>query len=126
MLNIETLKMVCMLNEIAELAKNGIEEFSKALKNSVGTKILYDENSTNSHGYYRVVCSALVDGVAHRDIISYYDSIFDECDVGVIFLDDCDENDCIYKKASVIVNVGDEEIFIENGKWYFIWKTIPI
>ena len=118
MINIETIKFVRLLNELAEMSSNGIETFEKANQDNYREKIFYDEKSNDGRNGYRVVADAcLVDDPKcyHHDIISYFDDISNEYDIKVII----DEDGIPYVNIAFIKS--EEEIVIENGVWYFVW-----
>lgn len=109
MINIETIKFLKMLDELAILSEDGIEEFEHATCESFCNKVYYDSKDDN-----RVVLEAcIIDDpeCIHHDIISYYGS--NEYSVNVR-LDEEGE-----KFIDVRLFLSDEEIIIENGHWYF-------
>ncbi len=112
MINIETLKFQNMLNNLAELAENGIEEFDLANIENFRTKVFYD-NKKSINGEYRIVCDACL-YEDHHDIVAYYDSDTNEYSIRAVF----DEE---YNIPYIVVRMElcDDEIVIENGKWYF-------
>lgn len=116
MINIETIKFTKMLDELAELSKNGIDEFKNATEENQRSKIFYDKHSEDENGNYRVVLDACIlddTNCYHHDVISYYDSEAREYEIRVVF----DE----YKTPFVEVKMflRDDSIVIENGRWYF-------
>ena len=117
MINIETIKFVRLLNELAEMSSNGIETFEKANQDNYREKIFYDEKSNDGRNGYRVVADAcLIDDPKcyHHDIISYFDDMSNEYDIKVII----DEDGIPYVNIAFIKS--EEEIVIENGVWYFV------
>ncbi len=108
MINVETIKFMNLLNELSDLTLNGIENFSNATSDTFGTKIFYD-----SKDQFKVVSDACI--IDHHDIIGYYESELNEYIVRVEF---DEEND----KPFVVVKftISNEEIVIEDGKWYFL------
>lgn len=114
MINVETIKFVQMLDELAALSKNGILPFDNAKEGELRDKIYYDAKNKDEQGYYRVVLDAcIVDDPQcyHHDIISYYDSL--EYSVRVVI----DEESEPY--ISVQLLISEDTIIIENGTWYF-------
>ena len=116
MINVETIKFVRMLNELAELTKKGIVPFEEANQENRNDKVFYDSNAIDGEEGYKVVLDAcIVDDPQwyHHDIISYYDSHSLEYQVRVII----DEESMPYISVKLIIS-GDI-IVIENGSWYF-------
>ena len=116
MINIETIKFMKMLGDIAEQTLVGIQEFSKATSESYHEQIFYDLSKKDDKGRYKVVLDACViddKDCYHHDVISYYDDVFGDYIVRV----EIDEEN----KPFVIVSLlgSEEEIIIEDGKWYF-------
>ena len=109
MINIETIKFTRMLDELAELSNNGIEEFENATYETYHNKVFYDEKNDNK----LVLDACIVDdpNCFHHDIISYYGN--NEYSVNV----EIDEDE--EKYIVVRLMVSDEEIIIEDGIWYF-------
>ena len=110
MINIETIKFVRMLDELASKSKYGIEEFCNATEKNFSQKVFYAECFD-----YKVVLDArLVDEKEcyHLDIVSFCEDA--EYVVNVRF----DESD---SAPYLIVTLfgSDEQIVVENGKWYF-------
>ena len=116
MINVETIKFVRMLNELAELTKKGIVPFEEANQENRNDKVFYDSKAIDGEEGYKVVLDAcIVDDPQwyHHDIISYYDSHSLEYQVRVII----DEESMPYISVKLIIS-GDI-IVIENGSWYF-------
>ena len=118
MINVETIKFVKMLDELVELVRTGIEEFSEATEGTYGTKIHYDKKTADENGNCNIVLDAcIVDAVDcyHHDIISYYGYDSNEYKVQVAF----DDND---GKPYVLVNLfeSDELIIVDSERWYFV------
>ena len=115
MINIPTLKMMSLLNDLAEMSNDGIIPFSK-VKEAVGDPIVYDDSESDDIGF-RVVLDKCVEE-EHSDIISYYDEypgIAGEFKIRV------SEQGVEENAPFVLVTFPDNasEIVIENGKWYF-------
>ena len=116
MINVETIKFVKLLDKLAELTENGIEEFANATQDNYDEKIFYDVNSVDADGRYKIVLdSCLLDDPEcyHHDAISYYKSTHGDYSVRV----EIDEDN----KPFVVVSLteSDEMIVIEDGEWYF-------
>lgn len=110
MINIETIKFVRMLNELAEKSNNGIDEFSKATHETFQSKIFYAENRNNKI----VLDACIIDQKEcyHHDIVSFYES--PEYVITARFDEDT------YKPYLVVKFLYcDDEIVIEDGVWYF-------
>lgn len=114
MINLETIKFNALLNKLAELSKNGIENFKDATEETWGEKLFYDETTEDADGDYMLVRDAcIIDDpeCMHHDVISYYESENGEYNIKVM----TDDNPYIVVKLTE----SEEEIVIENGKWYF-------
>lgn len=114
MINVETIKFVQMLDELAVLSKNGILPFENAKEGELHKKVYYDSRIEDEQGNYKVVLDACVvddPQCYHHDIISYYDSL--EYNVRVVI----DKESEPY--ISVKLLISEEIIVIENGTWYF-------
>ena len=116
MINIETIKFIKMLDELAELSKNGIESFDKANESTWRNKIFYDTRKPAAEGGYKVVLDACIlddPHCYHHDVISYYDSDNYEYNVRIKI----DEDSNPYVEVRLLIS-GDIAI-VENGSWYF-------
>lgn len=117
MINVETIKFIKMLDELAELVGNGIEEFGEATETTFRTKIFYDKKTADEKGNFNIVLNAyLIDDTDcyHHDAISYYGYDSNEYKVQVAF----DEND---GEPYVFVKLleNDELIIVDTTHWYF-------
>ena len=115
MINIETLKFVKMLDELAELSRNGIEPFENATEETYRTKVFYDKTPLVDERGYRVVLDACIwdnPDCYHHDIVSYYDSRNSEYKIRVLI----DEEGAYIE---VFLLISEDAIVIENGMWYF-------
>ena len=113
MINLETIKFVKMLDELAELAKNGIEPFENATHESFRSKIYYDPCEINEIEGFPIVLDACIDDRIHHDIVSYYGGRSREYAVRVR----TDADGSLYIQVTLLVS--EEIIIIENGEWYF-------
>ena len=115
MINIETIKFVRLLDELASLSKNGIESFENANEATTREKIFYDTSELAEDGYKVVLDAEILDDPEcyHHDIISYYDSDTMEYKVRAIV----DEGEPAY--ITVTMLISGETIVVENGTWYF-------
>ena len=118
MLNVKTLKVISLLNELAKKEKNGIREFKNANEGNRETFVFYDAASCTRREdgalLYKVPCGmCIIDDETnkHHDIISYYG----DDDYSVMVVDDRDG------ELFLEVHFPAEEEFIEfsNGEWYF-------
>ena len=119
MINIETIKFVNMLNELAELSNEGIEPFENATEDTYRTKVFYDSRHFEGEEGYKVVLDACLcddPDCYHHDIISYYDSNNLEYKILVKF-DEDDEESGPYICVELLLS--EEIIVVENGRWYF-------
>ncbi len=118
MINIETIKFIKMLDELANLTKGGIFEFKKATKDDVNSsKVFYDKEAQDKDGNYRVVLDMCViddPECLHHDAVSYYDSNTKQFTVRAI----TNEGSNTY----IVVKFYDTkyQIVIKNGSWYFV------
>ena len=116
MINIETIKFVKMLDELAELTKGGIFEFKKATQDDRNSrKVFYDQETQDSDGNYKVVLDmCIIDDpeCIHHDAVSYYDSATEEFTVRAVINED---------DTYIIVKFlnSENQIIIEDGRWYF-------
>ena len=123
MIDIETVKFIEMLNELAQKAKSGVKPFAECTVENKEDCVFYDEDTetvdeiSHSCNLYRIVLDKSVDGSIHHDVISYYDDLFDgEYQVNVVIpMEEIDEEPLIEVK-------GDDgvDIIIEPGNWYTI------
>lgn len=116
MINVETIKLISFMKELAEESKNGICEFAEANENNFRTKVFYDKNTKDETGGYRVVCDAcLVDDpyCYHHDVISYCDQLSPEF---TIRARKTEEDDDFFLDVRLIRS--DVSFVIENGDWY--------
>ncbi len=116
MINIETIKFVRMLDELAELSSEGVKDFSEATQENVKDMVFFDKSSPDEEGRYPIVLdSCVIDDpdCIHHDIVSYYDSGTMEYTVRVVI-----EHD---EPPFIMVNLAlsKECIVIEDGHWYF-------
>lgn len=112
MINIETIKFVKMLDELASLSKNGIEPFENATYDTFHSKIYYDSEMVDGEDGFQVVQEACIDDCLHHDIVCYYDSSSLEYTVRVRI-----DEESTYIEVTLIIS-GDI-VVIENGTWYF-------
>lgn len=116
MINIETIKFVKMLDELAVCTANGIEPFAEANEETYGLRIHYDERDAGGEEGYRVVADACIiddPNCYHHDIISYWDTESLEYQIRVII----DEEGSPYINVKLLLS--EDIVVIENGKWYF-------
>ena len=111
MINVETMKFVKILDELARKSKNGIEDFSDATKDTLHTKVFYDTNSN-----FKIVADACVVDMKecyHHDAISFYED--SQYVINALF----DEGS---QKPYLVVKLtgSEEQIVIEDGEWYFV------
>lgn len=111
MINLKTMKFMKKLDWLAELSKNGIEEFSNATEKTYQQKLFYCKDFDN-----KLVLDACIwddEECYHHDIISFFE---DTEYVAKIRFDE--ENN----KPFVEITLGDyeDQIIIEDGSWYFV------
>lgn len=117
MINVETIKFTRLLDHLAALSSNGIEDFSLATEDTYYEKLFYDSESPTENGHFPVVADAcIVDDpeCIHHDIVSYYDT--DEYTISAVR--DPDDGS-IYVSVKFKYYTDDDEIIIDKGEWYF-------
>ena len=115
MINVETIKFVRLLDELAELSRQGIEPFENANETTFGEKIFYDNRVSDEDGGYKVVLDACIlddPECYHHDIVSYYadDSLEYKVKVNV-------DEESAYVTVKLLIS--EDLIIIEDGAWYF-------
>ena len=114
MINIETIRFIQMLDELAILSSKGVEPFENAKEDTWRDKIYYDAEAPDKDGYRIVLDACVVDDPQcyHHDIISYYDSGNLEYQIRVIVDDE---------GAYIVVQmlISEDTIVVENGAWHF-------
>lgn len=116
MINVETIKFIRMLDELAELSEAGIKDFSEATEENVHNMVFYDSQSPDEEEHFPVVLDSCLLGdpdCIHHDVVSYYDSDSTEYSVRVTIEED--EDPFIVVKLIL----SDQEIVVEDGRWYF-------
>ena len=115
MINVETIKLIGIMKELAKRSQNGICDFEEATQDNYCRKVFFDKNATDKDGHYRVVAdSCVIDDKEcyHHDVISYWD------DLGTGFtiraMKDEDEEYFI----EVCMSLSGVSFVIENGDWY--------
>lgn len=114
MINTETIKLIRIIEDLADLSNNGIEMFKRATVDNQYNKIFYDEKLPDANGHYRVVLDMCIDEI-HHDVCSYYDSCSFDYSIRVVVPEDKDESPYI----SITFRTSNDEIIIENGRWYY-------
>ena len=117
MINIETMKFMKMLDELAIQSAVGIKDFSEATEATAHEMVFYDKSSPDPDGHYPVVLeSCVIDNpkCIHHDIIKYYDSDTSEYVVQV----ELGENGQPFIHVAFVAS--NEDIVVEEGKWYFV------
>lgn len=117
MINVETIKFIKMIDELALLSNKEILPFEKATQFNKNDFLFYNNKIGNENEGYKVVLdSCIVDepDIYHHDIISYYDS--DNLEYKVRVFIDNETGPYI----SVFLLISEEEIIIQDGSWYFV------
>ena len=117
MVDVKTVKFMKMLEELAERSKNGIEDARQATRENKNTKIFYDSHSRNSNGEKRIVEDLEIETDADCNVIKYFGHDLD-CEV---VLDSILTGEGEVQCVKVILP-GDEDIYVEDGEWYFVEK----
>lgn len=91
MISAKTVQFIAMLNELAQMEENGIDNFKNATSATFGSKIFYDPNTIKSIDdgidAYRVAKDACIiedPECIHHDVVGYYDTDETEFEVCVI------------------------------------------
>jgi len=113
MINVETIKFMKMLDELAKHSLGGFESFEKATRDNFETKVFYDQTTLDEEGYRVVLDACLIEDPYHHDIISYYDSGSNEYKIRAV----ADENGEMF--INIIFLLSEESISLEDGTWYF-------
>ena len=116
MINVETMKLMKDLDNLAELCTSGISDFSEATEENAYSKVFYDGNCPDENGEYPVVLqSCIIDNpeCIHHDIVCYYDSDTSEYTIRAA----TDDDGQMY--IVVKFTLSDRMIVVENGHWYF-------
>ena len=111
MININTIKFMKRLDELAELSKYGIEEFDNATEETIDQKIFYDKDFENKIVMDACICDD--PKCYHHDVISFFES--SEYVANVEFSEDDNKPYIIVKLLAC-----EEEIVIEDGRWYVV------
>ena len=115
MINIETIRFMKMLDELAELSENGISPFEEATQATYQNQVFYDARQIDGDEGYRVVQEAYIlddPKCFHHDIISYYDQGSLEYKIRVII-----DEEGAYIEVKLLYS--DSIIVIDKGSWYF-------
>lgn len=115
-INIQTVKFMKMLDELAELTTDEFTAFENLTQEQIEGEcgIIYDQNNCNENGGYKVVLDMLIDE-DHHDIFSYFEDYCD-CDGYMVSVME-DEDDPADKWIQV--DIDGESIVVEKGVWYF-------
>lgn len=122
MINIETIKFLKILDNLADRTKIGIYSFAEATQNNRDDRVFYDPQNKFEDGSFGVVLeSCVIDDQEcyHHDVISYYDSESNEYTIHAAFSED-DESGEQSIFLLVELETSGEQIVIENGQWYFV------
>ena len=93
MINIETLELFFMTDELQQLLNEGVDDFTEATSQNFGSKLFYDSSSQGEENQYKVVKDAMLiedPGCEHHDIVSYYGSESEEYNVFLVMEDSLD------------------------------------
>lgn len=115
MINVETIKFINLMNELAQRSANGIDDFANATEetyshNGTPTKIWFDQEASEEEGEFSVVLDACV-CEGHHDAICYYGN--GEYTVRVVD----DGEGSLYVRVHLLGS--NEMIHIHDGEWYF-------
>ena len=119
MINLETLKLLGIIKQLAEYSKSDISDFSEATQENYDEKLFYDGKSGSETEGYRIVCDACIldnPECIHHDIVSYWDSINNNNEYTIRVFINKEENKYYIE---VKFKKSEASIIIENGDWYF-------
>lgn len=114
MINLETIKLIRMLEDLAVQTANGIRPFAEMNEANRNDFVFYQEVE-DEEGNYPVVLDAMIiddPDCYHHDIVSLYDSDTDEYTIRVI------KDDVEGTYVRVRLALSFEEIIVEDGRWY--------
>ena len=111
MINVDTIKMMKLIEDFTERSKNGIVPFSKITSENQDYYISYDEHVKNAGGRSYKVPAGTCLALEHHDVYCYYGDDEDYT-MGVVIEEDGQ------KYVEIKFN-NDDIIIIENGEWYF-------
>lgn len=119
MLNIETLKLIKVIDELKELSKAGFKPFSECTEENEGQYVFFDETAVNPDGTSKICLDTMV-CEDHHDIICYYEdyagdmySLRNECYIGVVTTEE---------EPFINIHLIEEgyDIVIYDGNWEII------
>lgn len=115
-INIQTVKFMKMLEELAELTTDEFTAFEDLTQEQIEGEcgIIFDQKNRNENGGYRVVLDMLIDEDRH-DIFSYFEDYCDCEGYSVSVMEDEENPDDKW----IQVDIDGESIVVENGVWYF-------
>ena len=111
MINVETVKLVKLVEDLAKRSLNGIKPFDDATEETKDLNIFYDTNKFDDDGYF-VVYWSCVDSW-HHDIRSYYDSVSNGYKVRAII------SEVASPSIRITLHGSNEAILISDGNWEF-------
>ncbi len=117
MINIETLELFFMTDELQQLLIEGVDDFTEATSQNFGSKLFYDSSSQGEDNQYKIVRDAMLiedPECYHHDIISCYGSESEEYNVFLVLDDSLD--------PYIIVDLflAEKLIIIEKDNKYMI------
>lgn len=119
MINVETVKFMKMLDELAEKMKGGLVEFAEATEHNRNDKLFYDKKTRDEEGRCRLVLDSMVvdePDCFHHDVVSYYDDyVAGKYTVRAILEEEYADEPYL----EVRVEQSEELIVVEPGNWYF-------
>lgn len=118
MIDVKTLKLIKIIDELKELSKNGIKPFSECTEENDGQYVFYDENALNPDETHKICLDTIV-CEEHHDVICYYEdyagdtySLRDECYIGVVTTEE---------EPFINIHLKDgHDIIIYDGNWEII------
>lgn len=108
MVDIETLHLISVLNNLANEMGNGCVDFKTYAKtpDTYEGFVIYDDETK------RIVCDKMVDEI-HADIVSYYDDLFDYVQFRLR-----NEDGEQWIDVYIYDIFGDAEFVVDAGRWY--------
>lgn len=115
MINIETIKFIAFLNDMAEKTKEGFYPFSTVIEKK---GILYNDEEKYKKGH-KIIADYLV-ACDHHDIISTYTDVYERYGITIVVITEIEGDDDIDPYIEITFDYCNECIIIEDGRWHFV------
>ena len=116
-LNHSTIRLIEMLNRLAELSRNGYMKFSELKAGDDRSCIIYDDSEGPSHGSI-VLDMCVYNDPFHHDIVSTYDDYVPWTEYTARVRTEYEEDGDMF----IDISIPGENLsyVVENGKWYSV------